>query len=81
MNNSAKNKYLIDFAVLILQCMPLFRITHCENFTPNEFPELLTVGVAICQHFLRQHQFRILKYSETVSSLELQTPHCVNYPG
>jgi len=81
MSNTGKEKYLIDIVLLSWLVRPFLRTIHCDIFISKALPELLTEGVAICPHLLRHRRFRIRKYSETVSSLNLQAPHYENYPG
>ena len=81
MSNPGKKKYLIDIGLLFGLVKPFPRSTHCDIFISNALPELLTECAAICPHLLRHQHFRIRKYSGTVSSLNLQAPRYVNYPG
>jgi hypothetical protein len=75
MSNSEKKKYLINIVRLFYLVRPFSRTTHCDIFISNALSQLLTEGIAICQHLLRHQRFRIPMYSETVSSLNLQAPH------
>jgi hypothetical protein len=81
MSNEGKKGYLIDIVRLFYLTRPFPGTAHCDTFILKALPELLTEGAAICRHFLRHQRFRIPKYSETVSSLNLQAPHYVIYPG
>jgi hypothetical protein len=72
MSNLAKKSYLIDIVRVFRLARPFPGTTHCDIFISKALPELLTEGAATCRHLLRHQSFRITKYSETVSFLNLR---------